>query len=59
MNRDEMIDELVAKETERFFDRDDAEEYFDYLMRIGFKGYDKMTDQEIVDEYCDTFGIVL
>lgn len=59
MKRHEMIDALVSKDIERFFDRDDAEEYLDYLLRVGLIGYDSMTDQEIRDEYYDSFGIEL
>lgn len=59
MTRDEMISNLINRDIEMFFDRDDPADYLAYLLENGIKGYKDMSNQEIVDEYCDTFGIVL
>lgn len=59
MNRDQMIDELVNLDIERFFDRDDPADYLAYLLKVGLVGYEKLSDQEIRDQYFDTFGVEL
>lgn len=54
MTREEKIDALI----EDWLDSialDGARE-IEYILRNGFKGYEKMTDVEVDKEYSDAFG---
>ena len=56
MNREEMINELVEKIIDDVIDCG-AAEWIEGRLRYGmsFKPYDKMTDEEIEQEYRETF----
>jgi len=52
MTREEIIEELVqVEEHRRFFYECDPED----MMRFGFTGYNTYTDQELLEEYTETF----
>lgn len=53
MTRDEMINELINNDLNDWYDREDQEEYFAYLLRTGFIGYEQQTDQQLTDEMYD------
>ncbi len=53
MNRDEIIETLIDSDIDfdtllnmSFIDP----EYFSYIMKTGFKGYDNYTDEELIQE---------
>jgi hypothetical protein len=50
MLRAEMIDLLIDDDLNSWYDRDDKDDYFAFIMRTGFVGYENQTDQEIIDE---------
>ena len=51
--RDEMIDVLVNDDINNWYDRDDQADYLSYLLRVGFKGYDQHSDDELHCEMVD------
>ena len=51
--REKLIELLVDDDINGFYDREDQADYFSYLMRVGFVGYNNQTDQQLIDECID------
>ena len=51
--REKLIELLVDDDINGFYDREDQCDYFSYMMRIGFVGYNNQTDQQLIDECID------
>ena len=51
--REKLIELLVDDDVNGFYDRDDQADYFSYLLRVGFVGYNNQTDQQLIDECID------
>lgn len=56
MTRQEMIEKLVDRDINMFFERADMADYLSYLFRTGVVGYDSYTDKELEDE-CFDYGL--
>lgn len=53
MSKEEMINLLVKDDLESWYDRDDKDSYFAYIMRKGFKGYEEHTKLDLYLELTD------
>lgn len=51
--REKLIEILVDDSINSWYDREDQADYFSYLMRVGFIGYNNLTDQQLIDECID------
>ena len=51
MLREEIIDWLVDDDLNDWSNSHSKDEYFAHILTFGFKGYESMTDNEILDEY--------
>lgn len=56
MKRIDAIDKLVDESIKNFLDRHDTADYLSYLFRNGLSAFNHMSDKELENEYCDTFG---
>jgi hypothetical protein len=50
MNRNEMIDLLIDDDLNSWYDRDDKDDYFAFVMRKGFIGYESWYDNDLKEE---------
>jgi hypothetical protein len=50
MNRNEMIDLLIDDDLNSWYDRDDKDDYFAFIMRKGFIGYENWYDNDLRNE---------
>jgi hypothetical protein len=50
MNRNEMIDLLIDDDLNSWYDRDDKDDYFAFIMRKGFIGYENWYDNDLQEE---------
>ena len=57
MGRSEMIEKLVDRDIDSFFDRADMADYLSYILRIGVVGYDNYSDEELLNE-CLDYGLI-
>jgi hypothetical protein len=57
MTRDEMIKSLVDDDINGWYDRDDKDDFFAYIMRNGWTGYQTQSDDELTEE-CINRGIL-
>lgn len=53
MTRDEMIKELIDDDINGWYDRDDKDEFFSYIMLNGWTGYKTQSDYELTEECID------
>jgi hypothetical protein len=57
MTRDEMIKELIDDDINGWYDRDDKDAFFSYIMLNGWTGYKTQSDEELMEE-CFNRGIL-
>lgn len=48
--REKLIDLLIDDDLNEWHDREDKDEYFAMLLRVGFVGYRNQKDQDLIDE---------